>query len=214
MIRRTTWILLIALLLVLGGYFYVRDSKAKQAAAATPTPPSATVFGAAGVSPTDVKIESSTGTVVQIQRDQSGKWVLKQPSQVAADQAAAEAAATQVTSLKLLSTVDLGPDVLGLDKPSYTITVGYSDSTKHTLLVGSVTPIQNGYYVQLDGGSNQIADKSGVDALVGMLTKPPYLETPTSLPSPSPTLEPASPTPPASPTSQTGTGSPTATAAP
>jgi hypothetical protein len=194
MIRRNTWILLLVLGLLVGLSFYVRDQKTKQAASAAPTLGSETLFSATEGPPTDIKIESALGTSVEVARDQSGKWVLKAPTEAAADQAAAEAAATQISALRLLATVQLGADLIGLDKPAYTISIAYGAGQAHKLRVGSVTPVQTGYYVQLDGGSNQIVDKIGLDALLDLLTRPPYLATLTPVPSLPATPEPASAT--------------------
>ena len=194
MVRRNTWIVLIVLVALIGFSYYVGQSKVKQAAAATPTSGPTALLDPSLGSPTDIRIEDASGDAVEIARNQSGKWVLKAPTAADANQASAEAAATQVGALKILSSVDLGPDVIGLDKPSYTITLTYGSEKTHTLLVGSETPIQNGYYVQLDGGQKKVVDKAGMDALTGLLTKPPYLATLTPVPSDTPTIVPATPT--------------------
>jgi hypothetical protein len=188
MIRRTTWIILVILLALVGFSFYVKGQKARQASEATPTAGPAALFASTEGTPTDIKIEGSAGVTVQVSRDQTGKWVLKAPAEADADQAAAEAAATQVGALRVISTVQLGPDVVGLDKPDYTVTVSFGASKTHRLLVGSVTPIQNGYYVQLDGGQSQVVEKGGLDALLGLLSKPPYLATPTPVASITPSI--------------------------
>jgi hypothetical protein len=209
MVRRNTWIVLIVLVGLVGFSFYLGQTKAKQAAAATPTSGPTALFDPSFGSPTEIRIENSSGDVVQIARDQSGKWVLKAPTAADANQASAEAAATQVGALQVLSSVDLGPDVIGRDKPSFTVTVTYDGGKTHTLLVGSETPIQNGYYAQLDGGKNQVVDKAGVDALTSLLSKPPYLATLTPAAYATPTLEPATPTLAASATEPpTATGTP------
>ncbi len=188
MIRRNTWIVLVVLLAVVGYAFYLRNAKAKEALSATPTAGASPLFSPSFGAPADIKIESAEGTSVEISRDQAGKWVLKVPTAADANQASAEAAATQLGALRVVSSVDLGLDVIGLDKPAYTITVLYGANQTHKLLVGAVTPIQNGYYVQLDGGTNQVVDKSGLDSLLGLLTEPPYLATPTPVASSTPTL--------------------------
>ena len=177
MIRRNTWILIVLFAAVVGFAFYLQNQKAKQAAAATPTSTSALVFNSTDGAPTDIKIDSSTGVSVEVARDSNGSWVVKTPIAMGADQAGAEAAATQVGALRVLSDVQLGPDIVGLDKPSYTITVVFSGGKTHKLTVGSVNPIQTGYYSQLDGGKTQIVDKPGLDALLGMVTNPPYAQT-------------------------------------
>ncbi len=178
MIRRNTWILVILFAALVGFAIYVQNQKAKQAASATPTSSSAFLFNTAvDGNPTDIKIDSSTGVTAEIARDSSGSWTVKSPVAMGADQAGAEAAATQVGALKVLGDFQLGPDIVGLDKPSYTLTIVFSDGKTHKLLVGSVNPIQTGYYTQLDGGKTQIVDKPGLDSLLGIVTNPPYAQT-------------------------------------
>ena len=178
MIRRNTWILIILFAALVGAAIYLQNQKAKQTASATPTSSSAFVFNTAtDGNPTDIKIESSTGVTVEVARDSSGSWTVKSPVAMGANQAGAEAAATQIGALKVLGDFQLGLDVVGLDKPSYTITVVFSGGKTHKLLVGSVNPIQTGYYTQLDGGKTQIVDKPGLDSLLGIVTNPPYAQT-------------------------------------
>lgn len=195
MIRRNTWILVVVFAALVGLSFYVRDLKARQAAEATPTVGTTTLFSAAEGNPTDIKIESGIGAVVEISRDPSGTWVLKSPRQTAANQASAEAAATQVTALHILANVELGLDIAGLDKPAYTVTVVLGSGETHKLLVGSVTPVQDGYYCQLDLGPIVVVDKFGLDALLDLLTNPPYLATLTPVASATPSPGPTTPTP-------------------
>ncbi len=223
MIRRNTWILLVLLAALIGFSFYLKNHKANEAAAATPTTAassSAQLFSAGEGAPTDIKIEDAMGKSVEVARNEAGVWVLKAPTAAAANQGAAEAAATQVTSLRVLSNVQLGFDVVGLTEPSYTMSITFSDGKTHTLTVGSVTPIQDGYYTSLDGGPVRIVDKQGLDALIPLLTEPPYAATltppvpPTVSPAPATTtIEPTTTTPPGSP-SPAATGTPGTTDTP
>lgn len=195
MIRRNTWILLVVLVALIGFAIYFNKQKAQQATQATPTSGPVSLFSSNLGEPNDIKIEDTTGQSVEITRDSSGTWTLKAPTQDAADQGSAEAAATQVTALRVLGDVKLGPDVLGLDKPSYTVTLTFKNGETHTLTIGSATPIQTGYYVQIDGGNSQIADKQGIDALLGLLSNPPYAATATPAETATSTPEPATATP-------------------
>jgi hypothetical protein len=199
MIRKNTWIVLLLLALLVGFSFYWQNRKSQQAAQATPTLSSAAVFSSTEGPLRDLKITSSLGTFVEVARDQTGKWVLKAPIEAAADQGAAEAAATQIGALRVLATVDLGAEIVGLDKPAYTMIVEFGTGKTHKLTIGSVTPVQTGYYVQLDAGKNEVVDKPGLDAILGLLTQPPYLATPTSVASPTPSPEPSTSTPAATP---------------
>src|SRR5271157_3471238 len=177
MIRRNTWILLVILVLLIVGAFYFNNQKKNSVSAATPNASQLYLFTSQDGKPTDIKIEDTTGRSVEIARNSTGAWVLKAPTADAANQGQAEAAATQLTSLNLLGNVQIGLDVVGLDKPTYIMTVTFDNAKAHKVLIGSVNPIQTGYYVQVDGGQVQVADKSGIDSLVNMLTAPPYLAT-------------------------------------
>lgn len=189
------WITVILLLAVIAGAFAFNKYKGKQAAEATATPGSAYLFTSEEGTVQDIKIEASTGTSAEVARDASGIWVLKAPTEAAADQAQAEAAASQIPALRVLGDVTLDLNLVGLDKPSYTMTIRFSGGKTHTLLIGSITPIQTGYYVQLDGGKVQIVDNQGIDALLSMLTNPPYAVTPTPLESATPTAPTSTSTP-------------------
>jgi hypothetical protein len=80
----------------------------------------------------------------------------------------------------------ISPDVVGLREPDYVLTVKFSNGTERSTHIGVVTPSESGYYVQdSSGGDVFIISKSSVDALLGLLNTPPYLETPT------PSLEPS-----------------------
>lgn len=194
MVRRNTWILIFLLAALVAFSFYLRNSKAQQTAAATPTSGSSTLFTAADGSPTGIRIVDSLGVSMEVARDESGAWQVKAPTQAPADQASAEAAATQVGALRVLSTVQLGPDVVGVDKPTYTVTVTFAAGKVRTLVLGSVTPVQDGYYAQLDGGPIDVVDKPGLDALLNLLKSPPYLATLTPEVTETPSPEPATPT--------------------
>lgn len=210
MVRKSTWILIVVLLGLVGLSLYLQKQKGSQSAE-TATPSSRLpLFSAETGQPSVVRIENAAGDAVELARDSGGKWVLRAPSASEADQAAAEAAATQVGALRSLSTVKLAPAVIGLDKPAYTLTISFNKAGTHQLRVGSQTPIQDGYYSQLDDGPYQVVDKSGLDVLIGLLKAPPYPATPTpgappaSGPSPqtSPTAVVATDTPAPAPTAQ------------
>ena len=177
MIRRNTWILLVVLLVLIVAAFYLNNQKKTSAAASTPTAANALLFTSQDGNPIDIKIVDTAGNSVEVARDSTGSWTVKAPTVAAASQSQAEAAATQLTSLSLFGNVQIGLDVVGLDKPSYVMTITFESGKTHKVLIGSVNPIETGYYVQVDGGPVQVADKSGIDSLVALLTAPPYLAT-------------------------------------
>jgi hypothetical protein len=230
MIRKNTWIILVLLALVIGAAVYFNHQKSTSASTATPTSSQTFLFGSQDGNATDIKISDTNGDTVEISRNPTGTWVLKAPTAVAADQSQAEAAASQVSSLNMLGNEQIGLPDVGLDKPTYTMTITFDSAKTHKVLIGMVNPIQTGYYVQVDSGPVQLVDKSGLDALVGMLTAPPYLATltptvtltplPSDTPTAAPTFTPAATDTPVSLTPTSGTavsttpGAPSATPTP
>jgi hypothetical protein len=91
MVRTSTWIALVVLLALVGFSFYLRDRQAKELAAATPTEGMAHLFDVDQGEPTLVRVEGPAGEVVEFSRDSTGQWVLNEPEDARADQAAAEA---------------------------------------------------------------------------------------------------------------------------
>jgi hypothetical protein len=185
MIRRGTWIALAVLLALVGLAFLLRDRQSKTVESATPTEGLSPLFDDQIGEPSLIRIESSAGQAVELDRNADGTWVLRVPEAAAADQAAAQAAATQIGALRILSTVSLSPEVIGLDAPAYKLILKFQDGSTHSLLIGSVTPITDGYYAQLDDGPFQVVDKYGLDVLIDLVGAPPYLATPTPMATPS-----------------------------
>ena len=67
----------------------------------------------------------------------------------------------------------------------------FNSKVERTVNIGVVTPSESGYYVQdAAGGDVVIVSKSGIDALLMLLTNPPYLETLTPNPAATETLLP------------------------
>jgi hypothetical protein len=185
MIRTSTVVYVILLLVLVGAYFYLRTRSEQPADIELTVEPGAEVsylFSAEQGTPSRIRIEANTGETVELARDTSNAWVLTQPGEATANQAAAEAAATQVTSMSILDTVpDVDPGVVGLDNPAYILTVELG-STAQTVEVGLLTPTESGYYVRDPAGQVIIVSRNAIDALVGLLENPPYLETPTPVP--------------------------------
>lgn len=197
MIRRSTVVYILILVVLVGAYFYIKNrSQSKADIALTLTPevtsePVRYLFTSDEGVPSSIRIQSKAGETVELSRDASGAWALTQPVAAKADQGSTEAAATQVETMRILSQVPtLDPSVAGLKNPEYVLTVKFS-KMERTVNIGVVTPSENGYFVQdASGGDIQIVSKSAVDALLTLLTAPPYLETLT----PSPTVTGTPPT--------------------
>jgi hypothetical protein len=80
----------------------------------------------------------------------------------------------------------IDPGLVGLREPEYILTIKFDTGKERTVHIGVVTPTESGYYVQDSaGGAVLIITKNSVDALLSLLTSPPYAETPTPSPVPS-----------------------------
>ena len=196
MIRRSTVVYIVVLIAMVGAYFYLKNrGQAEPEVAVTeePTQEVAYLFTEDSGVPSSIRIEAETGEIIELARDAENAWVLTQPFEAKADQASSEAAASQITTMRILDKIpELDLEVVGLNVPAYTITIGFTgnltSSKERTLNIGVITPSENGYYVQ-DASNKEvmIVSRSAVDALLGLLMTPPYLETPT--PSPLPATE-------------------------
>lgn len=198
MIRRSTVVYVVLLLALAGAYYYLNNRNKAADLEVTAEPSSAVtqayLFMADEGTPRSIRIESKTGEAVEVARGADNAWALIQPTAAKADQAAVEAAATQITTMSVLDTVpDLDPKVVGLEPPEDVLTVDFTNGGKRTVDIGVVTPTESGYYVRNADGKIVIVSKSAIDSLLGLLTAPPYLETLT--PSPAPSTETAPPPP-------------------
>lgn len=201
-VRTGTWITLLILVLVIAGAILInRNAEATAEAEITPTAEEQFVFDATETV-ISIEVKPEAADAVKLERNSESVWVLSKPDAAEADSALAEAAATQVTALKIITTIEGDPSIFGFDTPRYIITIEFASGKKHTFEVGDTTPTNNGYYVRLDKKEMMILSLSGIDGLTTLADFPPYLYTPTPpatatpLPTETPVTTPeASPTP-------------------
>jgi hypothetical protein len=112
----------------------------------------------------------------QMQRDLSKTWVITAPTSGVADQALAGAAETQVGALRIVTTLDPSPEAgsVGLDHPAYILELGFVNGASHKIEVGNLTPTSSGYYVRYDSAKISVISQSGIDALLKLLSTPPF----------------------------------------
>ncbi len=211
MIRRSTVVYIVILIALVGAYFYLKNrnqTEPEVAATEEPTQEVAYLFTEDSGVPSSIRIEAKAGEIIELARGADNAWVLTQPFEAKADQASSEAVASQITTMRVLDRIpEMDLEVVGLNVPAYTITIGFTGNKERTINVGVITPSENGYYVQ-DATNKEvmIVSRSAVDALLGLLTTPPYLETPTASPLPATETPVPSPTPEVStPPSETAT---------
>jgi hypothetical protein len=179
--RRSTVVYLVLLLVLAGVYYYLNNREQPADITVTLEPESQVsyLFTAEDGLPTSIRIEAKNGETVEVARDADGAWALILPIEATADQAAAEAAASQVTTLRILDRVpDVDPEIVGLSEPEYTLIIRFTSGVERKAEIGVITPTESGYYVRNADGEIVIVSKSSLDSLLGLLTNPPYLETP------------------------------------
>ncbi|MGZ9234021.1 MAG: DUF4340 domain-containing protein [Anaerolineales bacterium] len=194
MIRTSTVVYIVLFLVLVGAYFYLRNREqpAEIELTAEPSAEVSYLFPAEDGTPTSLRIESKSGKIVEVARDAENVWALTQPVEAQADQAAAEAAATQVSTMRILDTVpEVDPKLIGLEVPEYVLTIKFTGGGERTADVGVITPTESGYYVRNSAGQVVIVSRDAIDPLLGLLDTPPYLETPT--PDVAPATETATP---------------------
>jgi hypothetical protein len=199
--RRSTVVILLLFLVMAGAYYYV-NNRAKPAditVTLEPTTEVSYLFEPEAGQATEIRIESKQGEVVELARNAENAWALKLPIEASAEQGSAEAAASQVTTIRISDRLSatVSPKDVGLDAPEYRLTVMFADGVERKASIGVVTPTESGYYAQLDGEAQiVIVSKASIDSLISLLTNPPYAETLTPSPVPPTATEtPPLPTP-------------------
>ena len=182
--RTGTWITLLILAALIGFAYYLNRNEPIAETEATPALEAAFVFSEQDGNITSIEIKPVDGETVKVARDGEKVWALELPSASEADQGLVEAAASQITALKIIGEVDADASILGLDEPAYVITIEFADGTKRTLEVGDNTPTNSGYYVRMDKKKTMILTLSGIDSLTTLTRFPPYLNTPMPTPLP------------------------------
>ena len=178
--RRSTIIYLVLFAIVLGAayYFNNRPEPADIEVTAEPATPFEYLFTSADGLPTLIRIESKAGDVVEVARNAENVWVMIQPDEAATDQGMVEAAASQVTTMRILERVPgLTPETVGLEEPEHTMSFQFTSGVERMIEIGVLTPTERGYYVRGEDNEILIVNNSAVDALLGLLTHPPYLPT-------------------------------------
>jgi hypothetical protein len=194
MIRRSTVVYIVLLLALAGAYYYLnnRNKTADIEVTAEGTSPATQeyLFTAEDGTPSSIRLESQAGQTVELARGPDNAWVLKQPIEAKADQASAEAAASQITTISILDTVpNVDPKIIGLETPQDVLTVKFTNGVERTVDIGVITPSESGYYIRNTDGKVSIVSRSAIDALLGLLDNPPYLETYLDTPTPNPATE-------------------------
>jgi hypothetical protein len=187
--RRSTIIYLALFAVVLAAAYFFNEQAKTTKAEATPEATSAPIeylFTSTEGLPTRIKVESKAGDIVEVALNEENVWTMVQPEETAADQGSVEAAAGQVSTIRILDRIpDLAPEAVGLNDPEYTLTFQFTNGVERIIEIGVSTPTQSGYYTPGENGEILIISRGPVDALTGLLANLPYA--PTEIPVPTAT---------------------------
>jgi hypothetical protein len=183
MIRRTTWILVVIFLLVLGGAVIWQRSREQAAAQVTPTQALAYLFEATNNPIQELTVTSANGERVVAERGENGIWTLVVPEGQSADVGRIEEAAVNAGTLQVISSLNNPPALIdvGLEPARYEVQAILEDGQQHTVFIGNKTPTEGGYYAYHEGGSLVVVDPYGVDSLIALVNEPPIALTPSSV---------------------------------
>lgn len=186
--KRSNWVLLAILALMIGAFWLIKYQSDKKAAEATPASTGYLAQEADTVLQ-NIRIYDNDYRIVEITRGTDGLWTVSLPSAGQADQSLAVAAETQLNALRIASKLGAVADLseYGLTFPAYTIKLSFFNGIQHKIEVGNLTPTSSGYYVQLDDGQVYVVSQYSLDPVLALIQNPPYL--------PAPTPEAATPTP-------------------
>jgi hypothetical protein len=171
MIRRSTLVLVVIFAaLVAGALFWQRSQDKKGPAEATATPGSQLLFHFNG-NITGLRLERTSGGLLELGRDEQGAWKLIYPKADETDITAVESAVSQLISVPVISTLEEGPSMedAGLATPAYRLLINLDDGSQVVMNVGNVTPTGAGYYVLVSQQGMSIVSKFSLDPFLKLL---------------------------------------------
>jgi hypothetical protein len=185
MVRRSTWILLATLAILVGFtllFQRYQANKTDNAATATPTIALINIYDLTGRQVNQVDLsDSSGGKVVFIRNAESGMWSIANTPVEQTDTIQIESNLAQLFAISAQETLTQTPplDSIGLVTPAYTISITTADGATINTYVGSITPIGSGYYLRVNSGPIIIVDKVVMDDVLNMLINPTLITIPT-----------------------------------
>jgi hypothetical protein len=185
MIRRSTWITLaVFAALVVAAFIWQRYKKEAEPVIPTPTfqliQPALYDLGTDII--TWIQFADAEGNVLEVERESgSDPWVMVGETAETSDSFRIGTVAGQLLSIRAMTTfeTELGIETVGLKNPAYTITIKTAAGEEIVTNIGNLTAIGNGYYIQVDEGEVVVVAKLVLDEVLGILTEPPLLATPT-----------------------------------
>jgi hypothetical protein len=189
MISKTTWVVLLIFAVLLAAVLLWQRSQDQKAAEATPMGTEAVadaqyLFDIEG-DVAGLRIEHVGVKAVDLEKDETGQWMLKGASPSPLDSAAMDSAIGDLAVISVVSTLQNPPEPedLGLNPPSYRILVTLRNGDQLIASVGKVTPTGSGYYVLSGDRRVLIVNEFSLQSILDLVDNPPYPPTPYPLPS-------------------------------
>lgn len=183
MIRKSTGVLLVVFLVLLGGVYIWQQQETLRAAEVTPTAGASQgyLFDIDGTI-SGVRIERVGDRVIEFKTDEQGKWKITWPEGLQTDSDATASSLSSLAAMPLVTTLEKTPDLaaMGLDQPAYRILVTTSDGKSYVANIGKATPTNSGYYVLGSSRNVSVVSTYSLDSILGLVDNPPLLQaTPT-----------------------------------
>lgn len=184
MIKRTTWIILGIFVILLLAFLIWQNFDREKAASATPTPKAGVenALDLAGSTISGFQLEKTGGRVVKVAQGEDGAWTLSPLQYQPLDVERIQSIIDDLTSLRMVSKLANPPakEVVGLDPAEYRLVIQLKDGNEQVVLIGTKTPIDDGYYAELEDGTLVVLDTYSLDPVLELLSSPPILPTPTA----------------------------------
>jgi hypothetical protein len=182
MIRKSTWIIVLVFIALVGATILWQRSQKEKTPEATPTTATRLYLFDLPEKIVFMRLDRVGDRQLELQRDAQDNWQMTSPAGMQVDNNALDPALSQLAVLQVLSTLEQPPalDVLGLDKPAYRLLIKMADGSQALANVGKETPTGSGYYVLSGDRQIVVVDKTGMDAILQMVDTPPVLLVPQS----------------------------------
>ena len=189
MVKKSTLILLIIAIILVGAYVWLQNqgsldfSSQSDEPTATPLPRFIQLEASNLAS---LKLTRPEKEDLMISKSADGRWQINVPGASITEgniaQIMTEFNAIQV---KQQFNLDLDLTTLGLDNPQYIFTLTQGDGTQHIIKIGNANPLNTDYYAQLDAGAPVLVSQGSIDSIVSILEI--AATPPTSTPAPTAT---------------------------
>lgn len=185
MVRRSTWILLGILVILLAVFWAVQrtGNGPDEEIDLTPQPTAISLFESGAGQAAKVTLTGEGGRVVY-EYAPDGAWSLIEPNEQLVDPASASLAVDQFFSVRVLNELDSPPplEAIGLQPPLFTITIEMRDGSQQKMHIGAVAPTGGSYYLQNQDGQILVVSKYALDVFLDLLRDPQYMRPTSTLP--------------------------------